>query len=90
MSNLKRYGGETMLNVPEFRAAMARKEYTQKELADILGISEKTFCSRLKQKRFGTEEIEKLIPILEINDPMAIFFDGIVTFKVTSDVTASS
>lgn len=72
-----------MLNVPEFKAAMVRKGFTQKSLSKILGISEKTICERLKQKRFGTEEIEKLIPLLEINDPMAIFFDGIVTLKDT-------
>lgn len=72
-----------MLNVPEFKAAMVRKGYTAKELASILDISEKTFYSRLKNKRFGTEEIEMLIPILEISDPMSIFFDGLVTSKVT-------
>ena len=72
-----------MLNVLEFKAAMVRKGYTQKDLSEILGISTKTFCGRLKNKRFGTEEIEKLIPVLEIEDPMAIFFDGRVTFKDT-------
>ena len=74
-----------MLNVPEFKAAMVRKGYTQKSLAAILGISTKTFCGRLKNKRFGTEEIEKLIPVLEISDPMAVFFDGVVTCKVTNE-----
>ena len=72
-----------MLNVLEFKAAMVRKGYTQKDLAQKLGISEKTLCERLKAQRFGTEEIEKLIPLLEIADPMAIFFDGVVTFKDT-------
>ena len=72
-----------MLNVLEFKAAMVRKGYTQKDLSEILGISTKTFCDRLKKKRFGTEEIEKLIPVLEISDPMSIFFDGVVTSKVT-------
>lgn len=74
-----------MLNVPEFKAAMARKGYTQKALSEILGISEKTFGDRLKKRRFGTEEIEQLIPVLEIDDPMHIFFDGLVTSKVTKN-----
>ena len=74
-----------MLNVPEFRAAMVRKGYTQKALSEILGISEKTFCERLKKKRFGTEEIEQLIPVLDINEPMKNFFDGVVTCKVTEE-----
>lgn len=72
-----------MLNVPEFKALMVRKGYTQKSLSAILGISEKTFCERMRKKRFGTEEIEQLIPLLEISNPMQIFFDGIVAFKVT-------
>lgn len=74
-----------MLNVPEFRAAMVRKGYTQKALAKILGISEKTFYDRIKNKRFGSDEIETLIKVLEISDPMPIFFSGIVTSKVTED-----
>lgn len=72
-----------MLNVLEFRAAMVRKGYTQKALAEILGISEKTFGERLKSKRFGSEEIEKLITVLEISDPMPIFFSNAVTSQDT-------
>lgn len=74
-----------MLNVLEFKAAMVRKGFTQKTLAQQLGISEKTFCNRIKEKRFHTEEIEKLIPLLEINNPMQIFFDGITTCEVTKN-----
>lgn len=62
-----------MLNVLEFKAAMVRKGFTQKSLAQHLGISEKTLCSRIKNKRFSTEEIEQLIPLLGINNPMQIF-----------------
>ena len=72
-----------MLNVLEFRAAMVRKGFTQKDIANHLGISEKTMCNRIKNKRFGTDEIEQLIPLLEIDNPMQIFFDGLVTFEVT-------
>lgn len=75
-----------MLNVLEFKAAMVRKGFTQKSLAQRLGISEKTLCSRIKNKRFKTDEIEQLIPLLGINDPMQIFFDGIVTCKDTESI----
>lgn len=61
---------------------MVRKGFTQKELAQHLGISEKTFCSRIKNKRFETDEIERLIPLLEINNPMQIFFDSNIAYKV--------
>ena len=72
-----------MLNVLEFKAAMVRKGYTQKMLAEILGISEKTFTERIKTKRFGSDEIEKLIEVLEISNPMPIFFSNTVSCKDT-------
>jgi len=74
-----------MVNVPELKAAMVRKGYTQKALAKELGISEKTLYERIKNKRFGSEEIETIIHVLEISDPMPIFFDGVVTCKVTKE-----
>lgn len=79
-----------MLNVLEFKAAMVRKGYTQKSLAAKLGISEKTFYSRMKNKRFGTEEIEQLIPVLGITNPMSIFFAEIVTLEVTTNVNTTT
>lgn len=72
-----------MLNVLEFRAAMVRKGYTQKDIAKILGMSEKTLYERIKNKRFGSDEIETLISVLEISDPMPIFFSNVVTSKDT-------
>ena len=74
-----------MLNVLEFKAAMVRKGFNQKDIAKILGISEKTLYERLKNKRFGSDEIEKLITVLEINDPMPIFFSNLVTSKDTAE-----
>ncbi len=76
-----------MLNVLEFKAAIVRKGFTQGKLAKYLGISKQTFCSRIKNKRFKTEEIEKMIPLLEISDPMRIFFDGVVASIVTEKET---
>jgi transcriptional regulator with XRE-family HTH domain len=72
-----------MLNVLEFKAAMVRKGFTQKELSKILGMSEKTFYERMKNRVFGSDEIEKLIEVLEISDPMPIFFSNVVTSKDT-------
>lgn len=73
-----------MLNVLEFKAAMVRKGFTQKDIAKILGMSEKTLYERLKNRVFGSDEIEKLIEVLEISDPMPIFFSNTVTSKDTN------
>lgn len=68
-----------MLNVNEFKAAMVRKGFTQKDVAERLDISTRTLSSRLQKGVFGSDEIEKLVAILEINDPMPIFFASKVT-----------
>lgn len=62
-----------MINMPEFRAAMARKNYTQKSLAKELGISEQTFRRRLNKGVFGTDEVLRMVDLLDINDPCFIF-----------------
>lgn len=63
-----------MVNIPELRAAMARKEITQKKLAEAIGLSEQTMCRRMKEKCFGTEEAEKISKVLDLPDPVCIFF----------------
>lgn len=64
-----------MVNVSELKAAIVRKGLTQKAVAKAIGISEQTFCRRMKAKAFGTDEAEKIAKLLEIQNPSAIFFD---------------
>jgi predicted XRE-type DNA-binding protein len=68
-----------MLNKNALKAEIARQGLTQKQVACALEISEKTFISRMKKGVFGTDEVEKLIVLLKINDPMPIFFANAVT-----------
>lgn len=68
-----------MLNRNELRAEMARKGITQRELAKIVGVSEKTFIMKMKKGVFGTDEAQIMIDFLEIQDPAAIFFAKQVT-----------
>ena len=67
-------GGITLLNISGLKAEIARNGYTQKQLAQKLGISEKTFISRLKKGAFGTDEAQILIDELHIQNPSEIFF----------------
>lgn len=53
---------------------MKAEGYTQSELANELGMSEKTLSSRFKKGIFGSDEIEKMIVILKIQNPIEIFF----------------
>ncbi len=76
-SSLKSYQNErsdNMINENELRAAFARKNYTQEKVAEMLGICSKTLGSKIKRGVFKSDEIERLILILDIKDPMDIFF----------------
>lgn len=68
-----------MLDKNALRAEIVRNGFTQKDIAEILNMSEKTFISRIKKGVFGTDEVEKLISILHIKKPMDIFFANKVT-----------
>lgn len=63
-----------MINIIELKAQMVRKQYTQEKLANALGISNRTLYNKFKCGVFGSDEIEKMICVLEIKDPMSIFF----------------
>ena len=52
---------------------------TQKEVANKLGITPNTFYAKMSKGIFGSNEIEKMIDLLKINDPAYIFFGIKVT-----------
>lgn len=68
-----------MLDKNALRAEIARQGLTQKQVASEIGISEKTFVLRMKKGVFGTDEVEKMIKLLKIKEPMPIFFADVVT-----------
>lgn len=63
-----------MFNANEFKAQLARKGYTQQKLAEEIGISAKTMSLKVKTGKFGTDEVQKIMKILDIKDPSPIFF----------------
>lgn len=70
-----------MLNANLLRAAMAKSGYTQKQLADCIGISPNTFSSRMVGKsKFDTDEADKICDTLNIlsnDEKVAIFLSSI-------------
>lgn len=68
-----------MLDRNALRAEIVRNGFTQKDIAKNLGISEKTLIARMKRGVFGTDEVEKLIILLDIKDPQSVFFAKAVT-----------
>ena len=68
-----------MILVNEIRGRIKAKGFTQNQLAKALGISSKTLSNKLSKGIFGSDEIEKMINILEIKNPLEIFFNDKVT-----------
>ena len=64
-----------MVNINELKAAMVRKGLTQCQVAEKLGITPRTLSNKLRKGVFMSDEIESMIEMLEIRDPMPIFFD---------------
>ena len=66
------------------KAIIVSKEMTQQEVAKQMGITPKTFYSKMKKGVFGSDDMEKLIDILSIENPSDIFFAKKVTSQVTN------
>lgn len=63
-----------MVNANLLRAEWVKKGLNQKQVADILGICEKTLGNKLRRGVLLSNEIETLIETLDIENPMPIFF----------------
>lgn len=68
-----------MVNTNELRAAWVKKGLTQADIAKELKISPRTLTNRMKKGVFGSDEIEQLITLLDIQNPVPIFFAQSVT-----------
>ena len=63
-----------MVDINRLKSVFVLNGKTQEDVAKHLGMSTKTFYLRMKNGIFGSDEIEKMIDYLNIDDPMAIFF----------------
>lgn len=63
-----------MVNTLELKAAIVRKGMKQIEVAEKMGMSRKTWFDRMSKKKFDSDEMYKLIQILDIENPTPIFF----------------
>lgn len=64
-----------MFDEKRFRAQMILANVTMKELAKILEIDESTLYRKIKAGgTFSRKEINAMIPVLKIKEPMEIFF----------------
>ena len=63
-----------MVNAKKLRGIIAENGKTQADIANMIGITPKTFYSRMHKGVFGSDEIQIMIDRLNISNPMDIFF----------------
>ena len=62
-----------MIKTDELRGIIAKNNLSQAKVAEVLGITPKTFYEKMNRGVFGSDEIEAMIRLLKIDDPVASF-----------------
>lgn len=63
-----------MIDTSKLRGVIAEKGLSQADVAKYIGITPKTFYTKMKKGVFGSDEIQAMIDALDIEDPAVIFF----------------
>lgn len=63
-----------MIQVNKLKALFVEKNLTQQNVASYLGITEVTMSRKMQKGVFDSEEIYKMIRLLDIKNPAEIFF----------------
>lgn len=61
------------MNTDKLRGIIAERGYSQRKIAEVIGVTEKTFYNKMKKGVFGTDEAEAMIKFLNIKNPSEIF-----------------
>ena len=75
-----------MIDTAKLRGVIIECGLTQQKVAEAIGISARTFYSKMKNGVFNSGEIDAMISLLHIDDPVRIFFANDVAHKATSDL----
>ncbi len=75
-----------MIRTDELRGIIAKNGLSQSKVAEAIGISPKTFYEKMKNGVFGSNEIQIMINLLGIENPVEIFFANEVTGEVTKNL----
>lgn len=68
-----------MIDINKLRGAWVSKGMNQSDVAKAIGVCNKTLSLKLKKGVFDSDEIESLIIVLDIKDPISVFFPNLVT-----------
>lgn len=63
-----------MIQTDELRGIITKRNMSQASVAKAIGITPKTFYGKMKKGVFDSDEIDKMISLLKIQNPAEIFF----------------
>lgn len=63
-----------MIRTDKLRGILAEKGISQQKMAEMIGITPKTFYLKMRNGVFGSDEIQVMIETLGIDNPADIFF----------------
>jgi predicted transcriptional regulator len=68
-----------MVNTNKLKGLIVESGYSQKSFAKALGIPAGTFYHKMKRGIFGSDEMQKMVELLGMENPQEIFFAQNVT-----------
>ena len=68
-----------LIKTNDLKGIIAKNGFTQTDVAHFIGITPKTFYTKMKAGVFGSDEIQIMIKKLNIENPTEIFFCTRVT-----------
>lgn len=68
-----------MVATDKLRGIIAERGLSQRKVAERIGMTEKTFYTKMKKGIFNSEEMSVMIEMLDITNPAEIFFAEIVS-----------
>ena len=74
VTKLKAERSLNLIDTNKLKGKIAEKGFSQADVAKKIGITPKTFYEKMKIGVFGSDEIEIMIKILSIDNPLEIFF----------------
>lgn len=68
-----------MVDVNKLKGLIVERGLTQTEVRNRMGLTKRQWQCRIEKKKFDSDDMMKLITILEISNPSPIFFVNEVT-----------
>lgn len=63
-----------MVDTMKLKGIISERGLSQRRVAKTLGMTEKTFYGKMKRGVFDSDEIQQMIELLRIENPVEIFF----------------